>query len=376
MTLMLKLTKGLKEIPIEAKRLLRHSYPPFVLANKPNPLRDEVPVFMFHSVERETFTAQLDFLAQNHYQTLTLPAFMAFLNGKQQLDRPSVLLTFDDGHKNWYGVAYPLLRKYGFHAIGFLVPTFIRQQPTPGAWLSWPEVLEMEQSGVMHFESHTAHHDQVFVAPQLIDFYHPSYNQNPLGLDTPWVNEGASYTNRLRWGTPIYAHASRYSGQRRFLDDARVREACISLVNEHGGEPFFARPDWRRAITRIYKATVSRSTSPQYESGAEQHAATSSGLEKAQYMLSEKLGRPMQHLCYPWGIGSELAVTLSRAAGYVSNFGVVTAQRNSNRPGDNPFYIPRLKDDYLCRLPGSGRQSLASIFFMKLRRRSKSVNIY
>jgi peptidoglycan/xylan/chitin deacetylase (PgdA/CDA1 family) len=376
MTVMLKLTKGLKEIPIEAKRLLRHSYPPFVLANKPNPLRDEAPVFMFHSVERETFAAQLAFLAQNHYQTLTLPTFMAFLSGKQRLERPSVLLTFDDGHKNWYEVAYPLLRKYGFHAIGFLVPTFIKQQPTPGAWLSWPEVLEMEQSRVMHFESHTAHHDQVFVAPRLVDFYHPTYNHNPLGLDTPWVNEGASYTNRLRWGTPIYTHASRYSGQRRFLDDVRVREACMSLVNEHGGEPFFARPDWRQALTRIYKTTVNQSIASQYESKEEQRIAILDGLVKAKDMLHKRLGRPAHHLCYPWGIGSELAVALSRAAGYVSNFWVVTAQRNSNRPGDNPFYIPRLKDDYLCRLPGSGRQSLASIFSMKLRRRSKSANIY
>jgi hypothetical protein len=376
MSILLKLTKAIKEVPIEARRLLQHFYPAFVRASKPVPLRDEVPVFMFHSVEPETLTVQLNYLKENHYKTLTLPEFIAFLRGEKQLEQPSVLLTFDDGHKSWYEVAYPLLKLYGCHAVGFLVPAYIREGPVPGAWLSWPEVLEMEQSGVMQFESHTTNHDQIFVEPQLVDFFRPANIHNPLGLDTPWINEGDCYTNRLHWGTPIYVHASRYAGQRRFYDDAKVRQSCVRLVEKHGGENFFAQPGWRRKILQCYKTAVQQQSSFRYETGREQRAALLSDLIISREMITDKLGRPVQHLCYPWGVGSHLAVALSREAGYASNFWVVTERRNSNRQGEDPYYIPRLKDDYLMRLPGSGRQPLAEIFYMKLHRRSHSVNIY
>jgi hypothetical protein len=47
-----------------------------------------------------------------------------------------------------------------------------------------------------------------------------------------------------------------------------------------------------------------------------------------------------------------------------------------NRPGNDPYFIPRLKDDYIMRLPGKGRQSLSELFLMKIRRRSMMTNIY
>jgi peptidoglycan/xylan/chitin deacetylase (PgdA/CDA1 family) len=376
MSLMLKMTKAIKEVPIEVKRLFQHFYPAFVSASNPSPLRDEVPVFMFHSVEAKTFTAQLNFLQKNNYKTLTLPDFMAFLKGEKQLEQPSVLLTFDDGHKSWYDLAFPLLKSYGFHAVGFLVPAYIREQPEPGSWLSWPEIMEMEQSGFMQFESHTTHHDQIFVAPQLIDFFHPGYDHNPLQLDTPWIDEDDCYTNRLRWGTPIYSHASRYAGRRRFYDDLGVRQACVTWVKDHGNENFFAQSGWRKKMVQFYKRAVQQKLPYRYETESEQRTALLLDLKKAQEMISQKLGRPVQHLCYPWGVGSDLAVALSREAGYASNFWVVSNHRNSNHQGDDPYYIPRLKDDYLMRLPGLSRQPLAEVFYMKMHRRSSNVNIY
>jgi hypothetical protein len=376
MSIMLKLTKAVKEVPIEVKRLLRNLYPAFVRASNPIALRDEIPVFMFHSVAVETLTEQLSFLQKNNYKTLTLPEFIAFLRGGKKLEQPSILLTFDDGHKSWYEVAYPLLKTYGFHAVGFLVPDYIRERSVPGVWLSWPEVLEMEQNGVMEFESHTTHHDQIFVAPQLVDFFRPAIIHNPLNLDTPWIDEDEVYTNRLNWGTPIYIHASRYSDQRRFYDDVNVRQACIRLVEQHGSEDFFAQSGWRRKIIQSYKTAVQKQSSPRYETEREQRTAILSDLKKAREIFSNKMGKTVQHLCYPWGVGSHLAVALSREVGYASNFWVVTEKRNSNRQGDDPYWIPRLKDDYLMRLPGSGRQSLAEVFSMKMQRRSHSLNIY
>jgi hypothetical protein len=287
-----------------------------------------------------------------------------------------VLLTFDDGHRSWYEVAWPLLREYGMHGVGFLVPTAVRQAAQDDAvWLNWAQVREMEQSGVMTFESHSARHSRIFTAPQLVDFLHPGYQGNPLGLDTPWVSEGGKETNALPLGAPIYSHASRFADRPRYFDDPEVRSGCVQWVAAQGGERFFQGIDWRRQLTGYFR-TAAGSGTGRFETAAQQRRAMLDDLRQARLLLEAQLQRPVRHLCYPWGVGGALSVALSRQAGYRSNFWVTNAQRNGNRTGDSPFHIPRLKDDYLLRLPGEGRRPLADILLAKLRRRASQRNIY
>jgi hypothetical protein len=80
-------------------------------------------------------------------------------------------------------------------------------------------------------------------------------------------------------------------------------------------------------------------------------------------------GSACRHLCYPYTEGSPAAVRLSREVGFLSNFWGIVPGRAGNRRGDDPFHIPRLKGDYLERLPGIGRKSLAAIIGTKIRRR-------
>jgi hypothetical protein len=371
-----KIAKAWQELPIEAERFLHGRYPRFVASRSDRPLGQEVPVFMFHSVEHGLFERQLTYLKRNGYRTLTIDQFMGFLRGDVPLDGPSVLLTFDDGHKSWFQAAYPLLRAHGFCAAGFLVSGRIKNEPDDGPWLSWPEILEMQRSGVITFESHTARHEQVFVGPRLHDFFHPGFNPSELALGTPWVDDERGYTNRLRWGTPIYTHASRLAGSPRLLDDTRVRDACIRWVEQNGGENAFDRPRWRSALTREFRAAVAAAAPPRWESPLEQRQAILDGLVEGRLTLEEKLGRPVHYLCYPWGIAGDLAQTLSQEAGFLGTFGAPAEGRRTNRVGDSPFGIPRVKDDYLFRLPGEGRRPLMQIFLAKLRRRAERLDIY
>lgn len=374
-----KIVKGLLEVPNELQRLLKGYYPAFVTATSPEPLRDEAPVFMFHSVSAPFFEEQLAYLQHNGYRTLNLEEFMAFLCGELRITSPAVLLTFDDGDISWYRVAYPLLKEYGFTAVGFLVPGFIREQPDPtgsARWLSWPEVAEMEASGVMEMQSHTYHHDSIFTAPKLVDFFHPHYEANPLQIDTPWIGQEEIYTNNLQLGTPIFQHASRYSSYPRYFDDPQVREACVSWVAEQGGDTFFNRPNWRRSLKEYFRIAAVNSSGGFYETKTQQREAILSQLTKARQTLQDRLKKPVKHLCYPWGAGSQLAVRLSQEAGYQSNFWVTAPGRRTNRPGTSPFYITRVKDDYIFRLPGRERKPLAEIFSLKLHRRAKNLNLY
>ncbi|MGF1491469.1 MAG: polysaccharide deacetylase family protein [Microcoleaceae cyanobacterium] len=336
---------------------------------------------MFHTVHPLTFKQQLEFLKINGYQTLNLATFMAFLRGEIQLEVPSVLLTFDDGDRSWYRVAYPLLKQYGFNAVGFVVPHYIQEQPQgteSKGWLSWPELIELDRTGVIEIESHSQRHACIFVEPRLVDFFHPEWVDS-LGMDPPWIEEGGNYTNQLRWGTPIYRHAPRLRGELRYVDDPELRNACTAWVSAQGGEAFFERSSWRRELSRYYQTARQQVESPEssarYETETQKRQQMLEDLVRSRAVLSEKLGRPIQHFCYPWGAGGVQAITLSQEAGYQSNFWVAS-NRNTNRVGDSPFQIPRLKDDYLFRLPGEGRQPLWKIFQTKLQRRALTTEIY
>lgn len=382
MSLVQKISKASREIPIEVGRFLHRKYPDFVIDRHPQALQQEVPVFMFHTIEYETFKNQLEYLKINGYQTLNISNFMAFLNGGKTLNNPSVLLAFDDGEKSWYDVAFPLLKEYGFNAVGFVVPHYIQEEPVvrtaSKGWLSWPELWEMDRSGVIEIESHSYYHDRIFTSPQLVDFYHPDY-ADTLGLDVPWLEANGQYTNTLQLGTPIYQYTPRLVGKPRYCDNLKVREACVDWVASQGGTRFFEDPNWRKLLTQYFSSVRNQFESRPseiYESQEQTRKYLLEDLVLSKEMLSQRLGKDIQHLCYPWGIGSEQAVSLSQEAGYASNFWVTLDQRNSNFPGESPYFIPRLKDDYLFRLPGEGRHSLRQIFQTKLQRRKNTLEIY
>lgn len=378
-TLAKKAVLGFREIPVEFGRLLTKRYPAFVTQGACSPLRDEVPVFMFHTVQEGVFSKQLEYLKKNGYKTLTLNTFTRFLKGECAPEHPSVLLTFDDGDKSWYDVAYPLLEKHGFHAIGFVVPAFIRDAPPEGEnrrWLSWSELSEMDQSGVMDIQSHTYGHQRVFIRPTLVDFFHPKFGRDGLGLDIPWVQENGR-ENRLEWGMPIYQMAPLMAGEPPLTGLEEIQKTCTSWVESHGGKAFFDQPDWKKKLTAHHQSAFERHAVNMIPVSQQvQREYILDDLTRSKKILEDKLHKPIYSLCYPWGAGSELALQVSKEAGYTSNFWVTVHCRRSNKPGDSPFFIPRLKDDYLFRLPGQGRKSLLEIFKMKLRRRVKKLDIY
>ncbi len=374
-----KITKSFQEIPIEIQRFYKKKYPDFVTKNNIKILGGQVPVFMFHSVDHFTFKAQLEFLKTNGYQTLDLKTFMAFLQGEIELKEPAVLLTFDDGEKSWYEIAYPLLKQYEFHAVGFVVPYYIKDKPEVAngkGWLSWPELLEMEQSGIFEFESHSFYHAQIFIEPKLVDFFNPNYSTNSWRLDIPWIEDNGTYTNQLKWGTPIYSSAPRLAAFPRYIDNEEIRNTCISWVEYQGSKDFFNRDNWRKELNKIYQSVCEKASFVKYESQEQTENKILEDLVNAKNVLSKRLNKPIKHLCYPWGISSNLGVSLSKKAGYSSNFWVSIEQRNTNQKRDDPYYIPRIKDDYLFRLPGKGRKYLWKIFHEKLIRRAAKFDIY
>jgi peptidoglycan/xylan/chitin deacetylase (PgdA/CDA1 family) len=127
-----------------------------------------VPILCYHRVgpqtnlmimPRETFAAQMEYLARNHYNVIRLADLPDFLSGKRPLPPRSVIITFDDGHVSAYQHAYPVLRKHGFPATFFLYTDFLGS----GEGLSWAQINEMSKSGLADFQSHSKTHANLIV---------------------------------------------------------------------------------------------------------------------------------------------------------------------------------------------------------------------
>ena len=129
-----------------------------------------VPILMYHyiranpgprdrlgadlSVSPQNFEQQMRWLAANDFHTITLDDLTsAILEGDPLPPRP-VVLTFDDGYADLYTTAFPILKRYGFRATSFVITGKVGW---PG-YLTWPQMLEMQASGLVQFESHTVDH--------------------------------------------------------------------------------------------------------------------------------------------------------------------------------------------------------------------------
>lgn len=379
---------SLFEVP---RDLLLRRYPPFVTGG-PLP-QGHVPVFVFHSLEPERFEAQLAHLARNGYVTLSADEYVQVLLGGRPAPPRAVLLTFDDGRGSLWSVGYPLLRRYGMRGLVFLVPGRMRSRPGgllptwddvrqdraaeelvrrredgDGAFLVWEEVQALSAAGVFEFQSHTLTHARVHSGPELAGFMTPRLRHGYDALDAPLIeSHGRDLLGpEVPLGTPLLRSAARTSEALRFHEEPGLRQECVELVAAEGGEAFFARPDWERALRARLGG---RPIGGRYETAADQENAIRHELAAARTQIEERTGVPVLHLCYPWHEAGPTARRLAREVGYRTAFCGKVPGTPITRPGDDLLSIARLGEDYLELLPGQGRASLASVLRKKWRRR-------
>lgn len=108
----------------------------------------------------EIFTAQMRFLKEQHYTVLPLKEVKSYLEGREQVSGKLVAITFDDGFKDFYTEAFPVMQKCGFTGTVFLPTSFIGSSDLSLngiKHLTWEEVRELHRYGI-EFGSHTMTH--------------------------------------------------------------------------------------------------------------------------------------------------------------------------------------------------------------------------
>ena len=81
-----------------------------------------------NSLPVEKFIEQLEYLHHNGYQTVTMNDVYMHYTKQKKLPTKSVLLTFDDGYKDNYITALPLLKKYKMSAVVFPISNWIGRE--------------------------------------------------------------------------------------------------------------------------------------------------------------------------------------------------------------------------------------------------------
>ena len=131
-------------------------------------LRDRyvVPILMYHhvgipssgkwrlnTVSEKSFEYQMAFMKRHGFQVISFDKLVTGMKEGQAFARNTVVLQFDDGYEDNYQYAFPILKKYGFPAMVFLVSDWIG---TRGC-LTWDQVKEMEKYNFLA-GAHTRHH--------------------------------------------------------------------------------------------------------------------------------------------------------------------------------------------------------------------------
>lgn len=148
--------------------------------------RQQVVILCYHSITmldkypdelrqqylpRRRFETHLDHL-QKRYNVISLQDYLTARREGRALPPYSVVLTFDDGMRNFLTVVAPLLAERSFPATNFIVTDFVSatdNSEKPAHWtqaddshyLSWPEIQSLARSQKIDFGSHTCTHPRL-----------------------------------------------------------------------------------------------------------------------------------------------------------------------------------------------------------------------
>jgi peptidoglycan/xylan/chitin deacetylase (PgdA/CDA1 family) len=139
-----------------------------------------IPILMYHSIAEQdeswmhayyrtttapaAFVAQMEYLHRKGYQACSPADAISLLHSEAGKSVKHVVITFDDGYRDFYQKAFPVLHRLGLTATMFLPTSYIGESTMRFKGrdcLTWSEVRELQKYGVS-FGSHTVTHPQLY----------------------------------------------------------------------------------------------------------------------------------------------------------------------------------------------------------------------
>lgn len=104
----------------------------------------------------KSFSEQMEWLAKQRFHPVSMAQVTAYLKHGVPLPPKPIVLSFDDGWKDHYTVALPILKKKNLVGTFFIITNSVGHS----AYLNWEELLELSAAG-MDIQSHTREHSDL-----------------------------------------------------------------------------------------------------------------------------------------------------------------------------------------------------------------------
>lgn len=161
----LSLTYDATDLPPDVQQSIQQALP---ISHAP--LKVKIPILLYHYVEyvrdkgdtiRQSLNIepyildeQVKTLKDDGYVFLTPSDIPDILGGKTTIPKKAVILTFDDGYRDFYTDVFPILKKYNARGVAYIVTNFIGRPNN----LTMPQLEEIAQSNLIEIGAHTLNH--------------------------------------------------------------------------------------------------------------------------------------------------------------------------------------------------------------------------
>ncbi len=129
-----------------------------------------VPILMYHYIEHvkdpgdtirqklniypETLGLEIKTLQDDGYTFLYASEVAQAIDGKMKLPAKPIVLTFDDGYKDFYTDALPVLQKYHVKATAYIITGFLGRPN----YMTVDQLKAVKASGIVEIGAHTENH--------------------------------------------------------------------------------------------------------------------------------------------------------------------------------------------------------------------------
>lgn len=243
-----------------ARRSFFSESDPGISKGKVKPQSLKVPILLYHYIEDNTderdflrtsmatrpyfFEIQMKHLSLGGYTAISPSDLKSAFDGDTNLPEKPVIITFDDGFRDYYYNAFPVLKKYNLHAIVYMIANHIGRSGN----LTVEMLREMIDSGVFELGSHTLNHAwlsqvgleearrEIFESKKVLSdiFNYPvKHFAYPGGFVAPWVSnlvQEAGYETAMSTSKGIIQNSDRTLNLKRIRVGNLNESEFLSLI--------------------------------------------------------------------------------------------------------------------------------------------------
>ena len=316
--------------------------------------KSAVPVFLYHqvnpissNVSPEIFEEHLKIIKKYNMKTITISEYY-----NNNINKNSMLLTFDDGYYDNFKYVFPLLKKYNMKATIFLNTLYIMDKrenepeikdnntvnleamkkyiengkATINQYMSWEEIKEMYDSGLIDFQAHSHKHMAIFKDIKIEGLTKKERIEAP---------ELYLY-GELEDDFPIFAKRGEYSGKAKI-----IKKEFYKIFKRFYKENIENKITDKNEILKKCQEFIDKNT--EYfsdESEIEYKKRIEEDFLENKKLIEKNLGNQVKFFCWPWGHRSKETIKILKELGVV---GFISTKKGTNSMKANWDMIRRIE---------------------------------